>query len=68
MFINLFCRLNYKSLNQGISGMWENEAEKLMYLDYLINLTPMLAKNLEGIEKKDNKTLDIIDIDCYGNL
>ena len=38
------------------------------YIQYLINITPILAEKMESIDKKDSKTLDIINVDCYGNL
>lgn len=43
MFINLFARLNYASLTVGVELMLSKDHDKIVYLDYLMELTKKLS-------------------------
>ena len=67
MFINLFARLNYSSLPSGIEHLLAKENDKLVYIDYLIELTQILLKKNDSL-KISSRDLEILSIDVYGNL
>ena len=65
MFFNLFSRLNYGGLIQGIQTIWSDEKYKLFYIEYLSKIAPLLGKE---IHKIDQKLCDIMNLDCFGNM
>jgi hypothetical protein len=64
MFINLFARLNYTSLSTGVETILSKENDKILYLDYLIELT----KKLIFQEYVNQRDIEILTVDVYGNL
>ncbi len=64
MFVNLFCRLNFKTLTEGIEKIWSSQSMRILYLTYLQKMSRLVS--LEN--KVDQKLYDIINVDCFGNL
>ncbi len=67
MFINLFARLNFSSLPTGIEAMLSKENDKIVYLDYLMELTQRL-KEKSFADLISPRDMEILSIDVYGNL